>query len=129
MTAENFSAGVTFNGPSNIPHASDAFALHEIIKITASATFGGATDGIYIYACDDNAGTKEEIGHLALVTATATDFEAGGEPIISAKGKRIVVWIADSSGAITSPNLEITRRSTHFGAGIRKAKLACNLGY
>lgn len=128
-TAEDFAAGVTFNGPCTEPHGSDANALHEIIKISATATFGGDTDGIYIYECDDIAGTKTQIGHLALASATATDFDADGEPMFSTKGKRLVVMAKDVSGAITSPNLEIYRRSYHFGPGIRDAKLPQNLGY
>ena len=122
-TAEDFACGLTFNGQSSEPHGSDAQVLHEILKIVALATFGGATDGVYIYECDDVAGTKTEVAHLPLVTATITTFGTGDEPIYSSKGKRLVVMAVDASGAITVPRIDIYSRSYAFGPAIRKSKL------
>lgn len=127
-TIENHSAGLTFQGPSLVPHNHDGQVLHEILKIDALATFAGATDGVYIYECDDINGTKTEVAHFALVTATATSYGTGDEPLISVKGKRFVVMIRDASGALTavgttSPKVEITSRSYAFGPGIRAKNL------
>lgn len=123
-TIEDFGVGVTFNGPSSEPHGFDANVLHEIMKIVADATFGGATDGLYIYECNDILGTKKEVAHFALVSATPTTFGSDNEPpLISARGRRLVVIAKDASGAITSPKLEVFKRSYAFGPGIRKSKL------
>lgn len=122
-TIEDFGAGLTFNGPSSEPHGFDANVLHEILKIVAVATFGGATDGLYIYECNDVLGTKTEVAHFALVTATITTYGTGDEPLISARGRRLVVIAKDASGAITSPKIEVFSRSYAFGPGLRKSKL------
>ncbi len=120
-TVEDFGVGITLNGPSSTPHNFDAQALHEILAIDASITMA-ATDGIYVYECDDLTGTKKEIAHYALVTATPTTFGNGIEPLLSVKGKRIVVIAKDSSGPITAPTIVVTRRSMVFGPGMNKNK-------
>lgn len=122
MVKEEFGAGITYNGPSSEPHGFDANVLHEILQIDANITLGD-TDGLYIYECNDVLGTKTEVAHYPLVTATATTFGNGIEPLISAKGRRLVVIVKDGTGAITSPILEIIVRSYAFGPGIRKSKL------
>jgi hypothetical protein len=123
-TIEDFGVGLTFNGPSSEPHGFDANVKHDIMKIVANVTFGGATDGLYIYECNDVAGTKTEVAHLALVTATITTFGSDNEPpLISTKGRRFVVIAKDASGAITSPKIEVFSRSYAFGPGVRKRKL------
>lgn len=122
-TAETFQAGLTFNGPQNVPHANDGMSLHEIMKIIASSTFAGATDGLYIYECDDINGTKAQVAHFALASATPTTYGTGDEPLISTKGKRFVVQTKDASGAITAPKIEIFARSYHFGPGVRARRL------
>jgi hypothetical protein len=122
-TAEDYPVGITFNGPSTNFHGTDVGVLHQIIKINANVTFGGATDGLYIYSCDDRLGTKTQIWHRALVSATATEFYSNGEPIISVDGSRIVVMAKDASGAITSPSLLIEARSYAHTPVARKSKL------
>jgi len=122
-TAEDIAAGLTFNGPSLVPHGHDTNVLHEIMKIQASATFGGASDGLYIFECDDVAGTKTQVAHFALVTATSTPYGTGDEPLISTKGKRLCVMIKDASGAITAPKIEIFSRSYAYAPGVRAGKL------
>jgi hypothetical protein len=129
-TAETHYCGVTWNGPSLLPHNCDAQVLHEVMRFRALATFAGATDGVYVYECDDIAGTKTQIGHFALVTATDTTFPStvSDEPLFSVKGKRIVFKIADASGALTavgtsSPCLEVFTRSYAFGPAIRANKM------
>jgi len=122
-TAEFFPVGVTFYGSSINPHNKDANVLHEVLGITANITFGGATDGIYVYEVDDINGTKTEIDHLALASATATSWSNSGEPLYSVKGKRIVFKAADASGAISSPLLTVSVRSLPFGPAVRKSKL------
>lgn len=130
LTAEHFSVGVTFNGPSTKPHAFDKNVLHEILKISAKVTYGGATGGIQIYQCDDFLGTEEQLGAtLPLVSNTATDFGTGDTAMINTRGQRIVVFTADASGAITAPDITIFARSLPYGPGIRKSKLASTLGY
>lgn len=127
-TAETHYCGVTWNASSILPHNGDAQVLHEVMKFRALGTFAGATDGVYVYECDDVAGTKTQIGHFALVTATDTTFGTGDEPLISTKGKRLVFKIADASGALTavgtsSPCLEIFTRSYAFGPCVRANKM------
>lgn len=125
-TAEYFPVGVTFNGPNTDPHGTDSNVLHHIVQIDALATFAGATDGIYIYACNDKAGTSEQIGHLALVSATLTSFELNGEPLFSNSaypGSRLVVQTVDASGAITSPDIRVAAQSLAFGPATRVDKM------
>lgn len=131
-TIEDFGVGLTFNGPSSAPHGSDANVLHEVLKITALATFAGATDGVYVYECDDVAGTKKEIAHFALVSAADTTFGTGDEPLFATKGKRIVALIQDASAELTavgssSPRIEIFSRSLAYGPAMRKIKMLSSL--
>lgn len=128
-TAEDFCVGVTFNGPSSKIHNSDRGVLHEINQIVANVTFGGATDGIYVYACDDTANTKEEIDHLALASATATTWPSSGnidEVLYRVDGKRVVFKAADASGAISSPILRVTATSKVIRPTVNKSKLLGN---
>lgn len=128
-TAEDYAVGVTWNGPSSKPHNEDMGMRHEILQIRANVTFAGATDGIYIYECDDRAGTKTQIGHYALTTATATNIPASGgveEPIISVDGHRIVVMAKDSSGAITPAVMHVIARSTPIHPVVREKNLLSN---
>jgi hypothetical protein len=127
-TAEVFYCGVTWQGSSINPHNGDAQVLHEVTKMRALATFAGATDGVYIYECDDVAGTKTQIGHFALVTATDTTFGTGDDVLFSTKGKRLVAMIKDASGALTavgttSPCIELFTRSYAFGPAVRANKM------
>lgn len=122
-TAQDFAVGVTFNGPSTNPHGSDANVLHEITRISANVTFVGATDGIYVYECNDILGTKTQVAHFALTSATATDIGPADFPILNTKGRRFVVMAKDASGAITSPKIEVYARSYAFGSAVRKSKL------
>jgi len=115
LTAEVFNVGITLQCSSGVRvHNKDANVRHEILQINATATYGGATDGIYIWECDDVAGTKTQIGHLPLVTATATVFPTNGStgaPIYATVGKRLVVQVADASGAITGPSVQVIAQS------------------
>lgn len=120
-TAEDYAAGLTLNRSSAYPHHHDGQVLHEIMKISAIATMAGGTDGIYIYECDDVAGTKTEVAHFALATATATDYGTGDEPLISSKSKRLVAMIKATT-TITAPKIEIFSRSLAFGPGMDKNK-------
>lgn len=122
-TAEDYPVGITLNGPSTHFHGTDVGVVHEIIKINANVTFGGASSGLYIYSCDDRLGTKTQIWHRALVSATATEYYSDGEPIISVDGHRLVVMAKDASGAITSPSLLIEARSYVRFPVARKSKL------
>ncbi len=123
LTAETFSVGLTNNGPSTKTHAHDRQQLLEIVKIVAKATFAGATDGLYIYECDDVAGSKVEIAHFALVSATITTIGTGDTPLVSTTGKRLVVQAVDASGAITVPKIEIFGRTVIIGPSVRVKKL------
>ncbi len=122
-TAEIFPVGVTLNGPSTGSHAVDFNVVHEIIQIIADVTFGGASSGLKIYACDDRKNTSALITTLPLVSGAATTFDAGGEPIIGTRGKRIVVEATDASGAITAPDIQIAARSFAYGPAYRGKKL------
>lgn len=127
-TAETHYCGVTWNASSITPHNCDANVLHEVTKFRALATFAGATDGVYVYECDDIAGTKTEVGHYPLVTATDTTFGTGDSVLLSTRGKRLVFMIKDASGALTavgtsSPCLEIFTQSLAFGPAVRKNKM------
>lgn len=126
-TAEFFPVGVTFEGEGTKIHNHDASVLHEILEIRANITFGGATAGIFVYACDDFLGTKTQIGWKPLVSNTATTFELDGEPLYATVGKRIVVEAKDASGAISSPSLYVSARSAIIGPTVNKKKLWCRL--
>ena len=125
-TAEDFYAGVTYNGPSNTLHPHDHQALHEILQIKATATYGAGVETITVYACDDESNTKVAIyGPVIHSATTATDSIPGtviSEPICGAKGKRISVLLANDTGAHTVTKLEITRRSYKFGPSSRPSK-------
>lgn len=110
-TAEIVPCGVSLEGPSSIIHNSDKQTLHEVLQINATVTFAGATDGLYVYAVDDLAGTKELLVQLPLVSATATEWKNSGEPLYSTKNRRIVFQATDASGAITSPTIIVSVRS------------------
>lgn len=120
-TAEDFAVGISFNGPSTGIHNHDANVLHQILKINANITMAGTPDGVYIYECNDITGTKTQVWHRALATATATEFATSGQPIISTTGRRLVV-MAKTSGAITVPSLLVSARSYAFGPAIRHSK-------
>ncbi len=126
-TAEDFCVGVTLNGPSSKIHNHDRGVIHRIYEIRAHVTFAGATDGIYVYACDDKAGTKEQIGKLPLVSNTATVFPASGAqniPIYQTENRRIVLKAADASGALTSVTmLRALAQSIKIRPSIRESKL------
>jgi len=122
-TAEYFPVAVSLAGPSTKPHCTDHMVRHEILKITATVSFGGASAGLLIYECDDDAGTKSLIDTLPLVTATATVFGTGDTPLYYTEGKRLVVMASDASGAITSPSIEVDARSKVIGSTIKNSKL------
>lgn len=126
-TIEDFGVGITLNGPSSTPHNFDAQVLHEVLEFTANVTFAGSSDGIYVYECDDLKGTKKEIAHYALTSATATTFGNGIEPLFSVKDKRIVIIAKDASAELTpvgttTPTIVVTRRSLIKGPGMNKNK-------
>jgi hypothetical protein len=125
-TAEDFCVGVTLNGPSSKIHNHDRGVIHRIYEIRAHVTFGTATDGIYIYACDDKAGTKEQIGKLALVSNTATTFPAAGTqtiPLYQTENRRIVLKAADTTGTVAVTTLRASVQSIKIRPSIRESKL------
>lgn len=124
-TAETYYAGVTYNAqPSQALHSNDNMALHEILEIKATATYAGGTETISVYECDDKTGTKTLVyGPVNHSATTATDtLSLSGEPLVAAKGKRLVVLLANDTGAHTAPRLVIARRSTKFGPGLSPVK-------
>lgn len=128
-TAEDFCVGVTFNGPKSQIHNHDANVLHRIHQIRANVTYGGASDGIYVYACNDRDNTKEEIDHLALTSATATNFPASGDidgVLYQKQGRRLVFKALDASGAITPVSLYVLASSKVVGPSINKSQLMGN---
>lgn len=123
-TAEEAHAGVTFAKGSHKVHPTDHGVLHEILQVIATATYAGGSETITVYACDDDAGTKEVIyGPVAAAATTATKtIPSGGNvdaPICTAKGKRIVVEMANDTGAHTATNIEVLARSKVIHPHIR----------
>ena len=113
-TAEDFSVGVTWNNQASDLHGTDIGVTHEVMEVEANITYGGATDGIYVYECNDILGTKVQIDKLPLTSATLTYFPTGGAnwvPLWAKTGRRIVFKALDGSGAITSPTLRIRVQS------------------
>lgn len=121
-TAGIFPVGVTLNGPSSSIHNSDRGVLHEILKINASITYGGATGGINVYECDDVAGSSTLITNLPLTSATATEWVNSGVPLHQTKGRRFVFEAVDASGAITAPSIVIGARSYKFAPMVNPRK-------
>ncbi len=104
-TAEDFQIGVSLNGPETQIHGTDIGTLVEVYELEANVTYAGATDGIYVYACNDIDGTKVQIDKLPLVSATLTYFPLGGAnsyPYWAQVGRRIVFKAQDASGALTA---------------------------
>jgi len=115
-----FSVGVTFNAQPSDIHPIDIGVLHEVFELEANITYGGTTGGIYVYECNDLDGTKVQIDHLPLTSATLTYFPTGGAndyPMWATKGRRIVFQALDihaSAGAITVPTLLARTRSLAY---------------
>lgn len=127
-TAEDFGLGITLNRSSlNIRHA-DVQVEWQILKIVANVTFGGATDGIYVYECDDRLGTKVQKDKLALASATGTTFGDGSYVLYQTKGKTLRLLAKDASGAITSPSLTAVARWRPLGPVINRRKMYSYLG-
>lgn len=126
LTAEQYYAGITFNGPGTDPHNKDMQSVHELLQIQATATYSGGAETIEIFECDDNAGTKISVGGPYTHSATtATDSIPGtviAEPIVAVRGKRMVVAMNNDTGAHTVPKLILTRRSIVTGPAVRKSK-------
>jgi hypothetical protein len=118
-------AGLTFNGASIVPHNHDGNVLHELLEVKGTFTYTGAAT-LKVFACNDVAGTSTEILNIVAAASTvekAYPGDAGrGEPIISAKARRIVVKAAAAT-TLTASSLYINGRSYAFGPGPRKSKL------
>lgn len=103
-TAEDFCVGVTWNNQLSDIHGTDIGVTHEVLEVEANVTYGGASDGIYVYEVNDILGTKVQIDKLPLTTATLTYFPTGGAngvPMWAKTGRRLVFKALDGSGAIT----------------------------
>lgn len=125
-TAEDFYAGITYNGPSTDTHGTDHQTIHELLRITALATYGAGIETVSIYECDDDDGTKTLIGGPFACGATTVEKDIPsdiGEPICATKGKRISVLMANDTGAHTVTKLVLQRRSMIVGPAVRKSKL------
>lgn len=112
LTAERFPVAVSLGGPSTRPHAHDRQVRHEILKITATLTYASGNSYLYIYECDDIAGTKTLIDTLAPgATTLPATFGTGDTPLYYTEGKRLVVEAYNDATAITAPSIEVDARS------------------
>lgn len=123
VTNEYLGCGVTLNGPSSELHPNDHQTLHEILRIKGDITWGTSATGLAIYEVDDDSGTDTLLATLSITSGTAFDFDGGGEPIVSTKGKRLVVY-PYGTGAITAGGqVEVFSRSYTYGPGYRTSRL------
>jgi len=129
LTAEEYYAGVTFNGPSNTPHPHDANTEHLLLEIRATATYGAGVETITVYACDDVLGTAEVIwGPINHSATTATDtINLNGAPITGTDGRRISVKLANDTGAHTVTRLVLARESIVKGPALRASHMYARL--
>jgi|GEM_PF-5383611 len=122
-TAEVFPVAVSLCGPSTRPHAHDRMVRHEILKITATLTYASGNSYLYIYECDDIAGTKTLIDTLTPgATTVQKTFGTGDTPLYFTEGKRLVVEAYNDATAITAPSIEVDARSLVLSPARRPGK-------
>ena len=130
LTAEEYFAGITFNGPSNTPHPHDANTEHLLLEIRATATYttGGGTS-IAVYACDDVLGTSVLIWGPVLAGATTVEkvINLGGAPITGVDGRRISVKMYSATEALTVTRLVLARESIVKGPALRASHMYARL--
>jgi hypothetical protein len=125
LTAEEFFAGITQNGPSNTPHPHDANVEHDLIEIRATATYTGGSQFISVYACDDVNGTAELIWGPVPAAATTVEkvINLSGNPITGTDGRRISVKFYNDTGAHTVTSLVLARETRIKGPALRSSKM------
>ena len=126
VTAEEYYAGVTFNGPSNTPHPHDANTEHLLLEIRATATYAGGSEFIEVRACDDVVGGSSVV-IWGPVPAAATTVEKiinlNGVPITGVDGRRISVKLYNDTGAHTVTSLVLARESIVKGPALRASHM------
>lgn len=119
-------AGMTFNGPAANVHATDAQALHALQRVIALSTYATGSSALKAYACDDLAGSSEEIaswktGATTVEVAYPAETYPAGPPIAWTKGKRLAVKLVNSA-ALGTVRLLAQGFSYKFGPSVRDSK-------
>lgn len=130
MVAEEYFAGITFNGPSNTPHPHDANTEHLLLEIRALATYTTAHHtSIVVLACDDVLGTSEIIWGPTEAGATTVEkvINLSGVPITGVDGRRISVKMYSSDEALTVTRLVLARESIVKGPALRASHMYARL--
>lgn len=120
-------AGLTQQGHPNKLHNTDHQVLHRITRVAAKSTYASGTSAIYIYACDDDNGTKELVKTLAAGATTVTvAYPAATTPAVEilgqAVGKRLVA-ILKNSAAMGTVIFNVSGYSYIFGPSARKGHM------
>lgn len=124
-------AGMTFQAQPGTIHNTDHQVVHEVHRVIALSTFASGTSSLLVYACDDYAGTKEQIksfvtGATTVEVAYPTEVSVlAGMPLTRSVGKRLVVQLINSA-AMSVVRLKVEGWSFVIGPGVDKSKLYSN---
>ena len=130
LTAEEYYAGITFNGPSNTPHPHDANTEHLLLEIRATATYTTANGtSIAVLACDDVLGTSVVIWGPIESGATTVEkiINLSGVPVTGTDGKRLVVKMYSATEDLTVTRLVLARESIVKGPALRASHMYARL--